>query len=85
MSSANLLESSIEPVSRSLNAEAASELLKLKASAALQQRMEELAERCGEGLATGDELAEYDAMIQVGNLIAILQADSRKLLSRPEI
>lgn len=84
MRAGNLLESTLEPVSRSLNPEAAGKLLGLKASAALQRRMDELAERCGEGLASGDELAEYDSMIQAGNLLAILQADARMLLSKPE-
>lgn len=77
----SVLESSLESVGRSLNSEAALKLLELKAPPLLQQRMDALADRCGEGVASDEELSEYDSMIQAANVIAILQAEARRVLS----
>jgi len=74
------LQASLKPVSRSLNATAARKLLKLRASSALEKRIDELATLCNQGLASGEQLAEYDTLIQTGNVIAILQAEARRLL-----
>jgi hypothetical protein len=79
----NVLEASLEPVGRSLNREAALKLLEIKAPPLLQERIDVLAERCGEGVASDEELSEYDAMIQAANVIAILQAEARRVLSDP--
>ena len=77
----NLLEASLEPVGRSLNPEAALKLLELKAPSLLQERIDALADRCGEGVASDEELSEYDSMIHAANVIAILQAEARRVLS----
>lgn len=77
----SVLESSLEPVGRSLNPEAALKLLELNASPLLQQRMDVLADRCGEGVASDEELSEYDSMIHAANVIAILQAEARRVIS----
>jgi hypothetical protein len=44
--------------------------------------MEYLAERSTEGELSRDEKAEYDAFVSANNLIAILQAKARAVLSR---
>ena len=80
----SLLETSLEPVGQSLNPEAALKLLALKASPELQERMDVLADRCGEGIASGEELSEYDSLIHAANVIAILQTEARRVLSRQE-
>lgn len=80
MDATNVLETSLEPVSRSLNADAARKLLKLRAPDAMARRIDELAILCNEGAASSLELAEYDAMINASNLIGILQAEARNLL-----
>ena len=79
--SAVLLERLLEPVSRSLNVEAAKELLKLKADAKTQARVDELARKCNEGALTPSERLEYERYVALGNLIAILQAQARLALS----
>lgn len=81
MSKSRVLETSLGSVSRSLNAGAARKLLALRANDALQQRIDELGALCNEGTASGEELAEYDAMIGAANLIGILQAQARKRLA----
>ena len=80
--SAALLERLLEPVSRSLNAKAAKELIKLKADAKTQARVDELARKCNEGDLTPSERLEYERYVTAGNLVAILQAKARLILSR---
>jgi hypothetical protein len=72
----------LEPVSRSLNADAARKLIRLKADAKTQARVDELAQKCNEEELTPDERAEYERLVMVGNIIAILQAKARLILSK---
>jgi hypothetical protein len=46
----------------------------------MQGRIEELADKCTEGWLTPEERDEYEALIRVGNFIAILQAKARSAL-----
>ena len=80
--SAALLERLLEPVSRSLNVEAAKELIKLKADPRTQARVDELARKCNEGDLTPSERSEYERYVTAGNLIAILQAKARLVLAK---
>ena len=80
--SAALLERLLEPVSRSLNAKAAKELIKLKTDAKTQARVDELARKCNEGDLSPSERLEYERYVTAGNLVAILQAKARLILSR---
>jgi hypothetical protein len=77
-----LLERLLEPVSRSLNTEAVHELIRIKADAKTQARLDELARKCNEGELTAKERAEYERIVMVGNMIAILQAKARQILSK---
>jgi len=77
-----ILERLLEPVSRSLNVEAARKLVRLKADAKTQARVAQLARKCNEGELTAKERAEYERYVTVGNLIAILQAKARLLLKQ---
>ena len=56
--------------------------LGLKADVKTQARVDELARKCNEGELTPAERSEYERYVTVGNLIAILQAKSRLLLSK---
>jgi hypothetical protein len=77
-----VLERLLEPVSRSLNIEAVRKLIRIKADAETQARVDELARKCTEGELTPKERAEYERYVTVGNLSAILQAKARLLLSK---
>ena len=77
-----VLERLLDPVSRSLNIEAARKLVELKADSKTQTRIDELAARCNEGELTPAERSEYERYVTVGNLIAILQAKARLLLAK---
>jgi hypothetical protein len=77
-----LLERLLDPVSSSLNEEAARKLLDLKADAKVLARVDELGQKCNEGALTPEERAEYISYVLAGDFIAILQAKARLLLSR---
>ncbi len=71
----------LDPVGRCLTPESARQLVALRADPAVQERIDELADKCAEGQLTPDERAEYEFYIAANNVIAILQAKARKLLA----
>ena len=77
-----VLERILEPVSSSLNEEAARKLVGLKADAKARARVAQLARKCNEGELTPDERDEYETYVMAGEFIAILQAKARILLAR---
>ena len=68
-------------VGQCLDRQSAEALLRLRADSELQGRIEELADKCSEGRLSSDERDEYEALIRVGNFVAILQAKARRLLA----
>ncbi len=78
----SILEHLLEPVSQSLNREAAEKLVRLRVSAKAQAQIDKLARKCNEGRLTKDERAEYESWVGAIDLVAILQAKARSLLSR---
>ena len=77
-----LLDRILEPVSASLNEEAAQKLIALKADRKMQVRVTKLAEKCNEGELTPDEQREYEMYVMANHFIAILKAKARILLAR---
>ncbi len=77
-----ILERILEPVSSSLNDEAARKLIGLKANRKAQARVARLAEKCNEGDLTPEEHQEYEMYVMAGHFVAILQAKARILLTR---
>lgn len=77
-----LLERILEPVSASLNKEAAQKLLALKADRKTQARVTKLAEKCNEGELTPEERHEYEMYVMADHFVAILKAKARLLLAR---
>lgn len=73
----SVLDRLLAPVSRCLSLAGAQALLEVRADPVAQARIEELAEKCNEGQLTAEERREYETYVQVGNLIAILQAKAR--------
>jgi hypothetical protein len=78
----SLLNHILEPVSSSLNEEAAQKLLHLKADRKAQARVAKLAEKCNEGELTPKERHEYELYVMANHFIAILQAKARILMAR---
>ena len=77
-----ILKRILGPVSSSLNDEAARKLIGLRADRKAQARVAELAEKCNEGELSPRERREYEMYVMAGHFVAILQAESRILLSR---
>lgn len=77
-----LLDQLMDPVVRTLTPDVAKAIVDLRADPKLQERMDELAEKCNEGKMTPDEREEYETNIRFGNFIAIMQAKARRLLKR---
>jgi uncharacterized protein YnzC (UPF0291/DUF896 family) len=52
----------------------------LRADPAVQERLDELADKSTEGTLTDDERAEYESYIHAIDFISVLQAQARRLL-----
>ena len=75
------IESVLGAVGECLDRTSAEALLRLRADARLQARIEELAGLCTEGAFSAEEREEYENLIRVGNFIAVLQAKARRQLA----
>jgi hypothetical protein len=79
--SSTLLDQLIDPIVGCLTVEAAERLVALRADPALQQRVDQLAERANRGELTVEEQAEYDRFLAAFHFVTIMQARARRLLS----
>ncbi|MBI5387802.1 MAG: hypothetical protein HZA90_24330 [Verrucomicrobia bacterium] len=77
-----VLDRALDPLSRSLSLEAARSILELRLDDQARNRLEELATRNTAGQLTPEELAEYDAWVSACDLMGILQAKARALLTQ---
>ncbi len=76
-----LLNRILEPVSSSLNLEAAHRILSLKADRKTPARVTKLADKCNEGELTPEERREYELYLMANHVVAILKANARILLA----
>ena len=81
MGSATVLDEFLDPLSRCLDAESARRVLALGVSAAVQDRVDTLAERANEGLLTDEEREEYEALVNAEDFLAILKLKARRQLA----
>jgi hypothetical protein len=81
MSAATSLDQFLDPLSRCLDAESARRVIALGVSASVQARVDALAERANEGLISDDEHAEYEALINAEDFVAILKLKAQSRLS----
>ena len=75
----------LEPLSQSLSVDAAQQILGLRIDLAIQARIDELADRCNEGLLTETERTEYESYVEGVGLINLLKAKARRALSKNNI
>ena len=78
-----VLDQFLNPVRDILTPEVARAIADLRADNVTQERIEELGERHHEGQLGAEELAEYEALVDGANLMAVLQAKARSVLNRP--
>ncbi len=77
---ATMLDGLLAPLSRCLDAESAHRFVEFRVDPAVQARIAALAERANEGALSEEERAEYDAFVNVADLILILQLKARQQL-----
>lgn len=65
-----------------LTPQSALRIVAMKASEEVQQRIDELADKCNEGDLSAGERAEYEMFVWVGQYISGLQASARKMLAQ---
>ena len=71
----------LEPLSRTLGVEAARSLTVLQIDPAIQARIEELADRCNEGLLTESERAEYSGYVEGAEILALIKSKALRYLA----
>ena len=80
MSTTSYLKRFLEPVTDAFTTETARTFADLRADGELQAHVDDLAEKANNGTITPDEDAEYKAIIDAADLIAILQLKARRFL-----
>lgn len=78
--SPSILHQLLTPLGDCLTPEVARQVVDLRASPAVQARLDELANKCTEGQLTAAERAEYEAVVAAIEFISVLQAQARRLL-----
>jgi len=78
---AQILGELVEPLGRALTTDSARALLAVRTSETAQRRIAELADRCNAGLLTPEEKAEYQLLVEVGDVMALLRTRARLYLS----
>jgi hypothetical protein len=81
MVTASALSRLLDPLSQTLTPEAARCLADFRVDPALQAQLDELADRCNEGLLTEAERAEYEDLVDGIALISILKSKAQRALS----
>ena len=71
----------IAPLGRCLTPAAAKQIISLRADKRAKRRLEQLAAKCDRGTLTPEERAESQLFVEVGDLVALLQAKARRYLA----
>jgi hypothetical protein len=79
--SSTLLDQRVDPIVGCLTVEAAERLVASRADPALQQRVDQLAERANRGELMVGEQGEYDCFLAAFHFVTIMQSRARRLLS----
>jgi hypothetical protein len=78
---ATALDVLLDPLSRCLDAESAQRVAEFHIDPAVQARIDGLAERANEGALSEEGRAEYEALINAADFIAILKRKARRYLN----
>jgi len=80
--SSQILDRLLDPFADCLTPDVALAVANLRARPEVQERIDELAEKCNEGELTPVEQAEYRAIVEAIDFISVLQAKARARLTR---
>ena len=78
--SATLLDELLDPVGRCLTPEVARRIVRLRASPALDARIQELGRKCNEGQLSEREQADYETLARFVKFVSVLQSKARTIL-----
>jgi hypothetical protein len=81
-STSSYLDRFLQPVTDAFTQETARQFAELRADASLQDYVDDLARKANEGTLTPEEDAEYKAIVDANDLIAILQMKARRFLKQ---
>ena len=82
MSTADYLDRFLAPVADAFTPELARTIANIKADPDLQSHVDLLATKANDGSITAAEDAEYKALVDAADLIAVLQLKARRFLAR---
>lgn len=71
----------LDPVARCLTPDVARQLVEIRPDPETQARIDDLAERANDGSLSVAERTEYEGYVEAIDLVSILQAKARKVLS----
>ncbi len=79
-----VLDRFLNPVRQCMTRELAQKLVDFRVDVKHQAHIDELARKCNQGLISNAEQAEYEAIIEEVDMIALLQAKARTFLANAE-
>lgn len=85
MSGAALLDELLDPLAQCLDVESARRVADLDIAADLQAKLCELAEKANNGTLSDPERADYEALINVADLLAILKLKARRKIQSESV
>jgi uncharacterized protein YnzC (UPF0291/DUF896 family) len=80
-SSSAVLDQVIDPVGQCFTPEVAKRIAALRATPAVQNRLDELADKSNEGTLTAAERDDYEALVRAINFVGVLQAKARRVVA----
>lgn len=82
MSTVSQLDRILEPVTKMMPVDFAQRLVDLRADDSLEQRIRELRSKATQGALSPEEDREYKEIVDAVDLIGLLQAKARRILSQ---
>ncbi len=82
-SASSVLDSLLDPLSECLDAESARRVAEFRIDERVQAQVATLAEQANEGLLSEEERAEYEAVVNAADFIAILKLKAIRSLESP--
>ena len=84
MATEALLDDLVTPLSDCFTRDVASNIVELRASAELQERIHDLGKKCNQGELTEAERRDYETIVRFTKFVSILQSKARKRLNASE-
>ena len=81
---ADIASEMLESLVASLTPESLRSFASFQASKRVQVRVDELARKCNAGTMSDTEQAEYEAYVQVGNILSIMKAKAKRTLGESD-